>query len=221
MKIQSRQWLWFLCLGLLASFHARAAPPASASVTQLLDDSRKALNKGDYQTATALAQQAWQRARQHNGNPSRGEWEVLDQLTDIAYTSGDNGQSVRYAKQSLALAQALDNDTLLVTSYTAIGNALSENGQWQEAEEWLQRSTTGLRRLNRLYRRVTRIGKSGVECTVPTPVGQSANICRRSRSRCSTAATVHRYVIGRGKCLGCTGKCFGATRVQQRLGGRY
>lgn len=106
-----------------------------------------ALNQSNYPRATALAQQAWQQARRQQPPARRWEWEALDFLSEAAELQQQLPQAIAYARQALAVADALGNDTLVTSSSITLGNALSGNHQWREAEPYLLRALAGERRL--------------------------------------------------------------------------
>ena len=116
-------------------------------VRALLACGASAAEQADYPAAGAAAHQAWVLARRL-GTPSAEELKALELLNSIAFSRDRFAEAIGYARQVLAVAQALGNDTLLVAAANDLGNGLSESHQYREAEKWLLRGQAGYHRLH-------------------------------------------------------------------------
>ena len=149
----ARHWTngWLLALLLtVAVLPGQGQPPDTAPLARqartLLDRSDVALEKGDYPTATTLAQRALALARRR-GRPSREEMRGLTQFGRIAFVRAEFAESVGWMRQAEQVAERLRQPRQLAYSYDDLGNALSENHEFAEAERWLRRGRAAYHQL--------------------------------------------------------------------------
>lgn len=133
---------------LLGPFLTLAQPAETPRI--LLDKAIKELNQSHYPAAAALTQRAWDIARRQHDR--RWEWEAINYMVEIAQTNRQMPEAVGYARQALAVAQALGNDTLITNSYISLGATLGESGQYRDADTYMQRALAGVRRQDNLLR---------------------------------------------------------------------
>lgn len=114
-------------------------------VMALLARATTAHMRADYPTAAAFSQQAYTMARQH-GSPSVNEWKALNLMVSVDFYREQFPEAIRYARQQLAVAEALGQDDLLTRSVDNLGSALSENKEFKEAAVYLKKSRETARR---------------------------------------------------------------------------